>query len=1386
MKTKTVLSIIFMELFLCSHLFAATVVVNEASEEALRAAINKAVPGDVITFDTSIKQYIIIRSTLILTKPITIQGWENERITLEGSGCPLMDIACNGIINLQNLQLQNGFAKGEDGETLGTGGGGGAGIGGAVYVSTGILQCYGVWFINNRVEGGNGGGTQAQSNGGRGGNACRIGLGSGGAGGRGKELYYGTEGENGKYCSGGGGGAGQWTGVCNAAPGGAGGWAGGGGGGGGGDFTRADGGKGGEFGGDGGWGGLFWTNGGGGGGAGLGGAIFIDSNGGLVLDNCYFRGNIATGGKGSVNAKNGLGKGGAIFAKPNTLCNIYNTKLEVNSASDASGYGFVSNGRSDSIDVYGVVTSNPPTPTPTMTPTSTPTATITPTFTPTVTPTPWPDVVVSTLNDENDGPALGEGISLREAIQLISPSGEIHFSEKILPGTCTINPSLNTIIIDRDVKIVGPGIDSLIVNGNKMRVFFVKRGQLSLDGIRIVNGYSQGGDGGGGSAGAGGAAGMGGAIFVNKEASLKATNMVFENCGVQGGKGGDTNYDPWYAMNLGGDRPTTPETLIWLAGGGGGGIGGHGQNGNGQAWGMGRDPIKIHRRSGNGGQGWPLDGVVTGNSKMGGDGAGGGGSVELGNGGGNGGFGGGGGGSFVEGSGAGGFGGGGSAVILNVNDDPFSGYAIAFGRPNPGGMFGGNGYGLGGGGGSGLGGAIFVRENGTLYLDNCFFKNNFAKGGRGGLTNFLDIYPTPRRSNADDGQGKGGAVFIMDKTTAAIGHITFAGNVSGNGQGTGIRFDAQNDTHDVWGKMGAIYADTFPETIQLTANIPLSGTLAYYGTLLKQDFDLAVNDVNRNQILHKSKLVMNYFDNESSSEKAAQGQRAAMADQNNWAVFCDFSMLSKAIVEESSANQNKTPVFTMATYSGLRQFNENTIKVTPLDSYQAGVIARQINRYQEKNILVLADNSEYGLGILSALEKNPSVSINGKFLYTPGELAADPAKVQAAVDALVDSATSTSMGVIAGYAEDCNAFLKAVCQNPALLYHRWILTDGCIYPSAFNGLSMNYSQNNLFGITPGVAGFLDAAKKNIDFQYEKTYNQKPSWDAAYAYDAVCLCAEMINKISYPKPELLFEQIPYITFTGVSGMKRFDREGELISAVYDIKRVKNGEWVTLGQEKIDQPEPMAFGDYGPPVDTTETISEGFKQWLYGNDPAIGHFWGESFGGGEWKAQSIDMETGWNLIAYYEDTARGKNSDGTSFGFKEGNPYHLSFDMIRQNLIGAPDTGAILDINVYCVSRYYDSSGQENYNSTILTVKSFTFPDWPSEGEIRLDIPIVYNSPEVPKDSSRSMKDNLLYWDIQLMNNARQEIVLKKAWVWAAPPEDGGLPSIDTAVQEWSIF
>ena len=256
--------------------------------------------------------------------------------------------------------------------------------------------------------------------------------------------------------------------------------------------------------------------------------------------------------------------------------------------------------------------------------------------------------------------------------------------------TADVTMSSAVNYLNANVTIAGNG--HTLNGADAYRPFFVESGTVAINDLMITGGRAQGGDGAGFNSGAGGGGlGAGGALFVNAGANVTINNVAFDANSAVGGNGGGGYFD--------------------LGGGGGGGMLGDGSRG-GMSGGAGGGP--------NGGSA-DIDGL---------EGGGGGGGSFYGGSGANGGFGGGGGGGAYGATGSGGhggFGGGGGG----------SGSSSSGSSGGAGGTGGGSGgvgdsFGGGGGGGAGFGGAVFVRDGGSLTISGGSFSNGTIAGGSGG------------------------------------------------------------------------------------------------------------------------------------------------------------------------------------------------------------------------------------------------------------------------------------------------------------------------------------------------------------------------------------------------------------------------------------------------------------------------------------------------------------------------------------------------------------------------------------------------------------------------------------------------------------------------------
>ncbi|WP_287460225.1 hypothetical protein [Accumulibacter sp.] len=321
-------------------LFAAPAVATTfdvTDDASLRAALTAAGNGDVLSFAGNV---VVAGDDLpVIQKNLMIEG---NGFSLDGANARRGLFVYSGVVSIRDLTIQNARARGGDGGFLG--GGGGAGLGGALFVASGAdVSVSNVQLRTSTAIGGNGlpgggagggggmggfgavfGGGGGLGSGAFGGISSAVGLPGGpgialGAapGGRGSTVFTNIPGGPGGPNGGGGGGG-------SVVP------AGGGGGIGGGDAVGGSGGSGGFGGGGGGAGGAGGFGGGGGGGGGSGG---FGGGGGDRGAAGFGAGAGGAGGGGG-----GGGMGGAVFVmQGGTLAITGTLKLDGNSVVAGTG-----------------------------------------------------------------------------------------------------------------------------------------------------------------------------------------------------------------------------------------------------------------------------------------------------------------------------------------------------------------------------------------------------------------------------------------------------------------------------------------------------------------------------------------------------------------------------------------------------------------------------------------------------------------------------------------------------------------------------------------------------------------------------------------------------------------------------------------------------------------------------------------------------------------------------------------------------------------------------------------------------------------------------------------------------------------------------------------
>jgi len=127
-----------------SHVAHAAITVtntNDSGAGSLRQAIADASPGDTINFNLTYPATIILTSGhLTVDKSLTISGPGANQLTISGNDARrVFWVNTTGSVSLSDLTVRDGYARGGNGGEGWRSGGGGAGLGGGLFVNNGTV-----------------------------------------------------------------------------------------------------------------------------------------------------------------------------------------------------------------------------------------------------------------------------------------------------------------------------------------------------------------------------------------------------------------------------------------------------------------------------------------------------------------------------------------------------------------------------------------------------------------------------------------------------------------------------------------------------------------------------------------------------------------------------------------------------------------------------------------------------------------------------------------------------------------------------------------------------------------------------------------------------------------------------------------------------------------------------------------------------------------------------------------------------------------------------------------------------------------------------------------------------------------------------------------------
>jgi branched-chain amino acid transport system substrate-binding protein len=258
---------------------------------------------------------------------------------------------------------------------------------------------------------------------------------------------------------------------------------------------------------------------------------------------------------------------------------------------------------------------------------------------------------------------------------------------------------------------------------------------------------------------------------------------------------------------------------------------------------------------------------------------------------------------------------------------------------------------------------------------------------------------------------------------------------------------------------------------------------------------------------------------------------------------------SVAQAQVKVADEHKVPILLHYSWPDeiTQMHSDYVFRVSPFNSQIAQLIAPFIAEQGYKNVVVMAEDSSYGIGFSKALEKAGAASgFNVQTIVFPSDstdLSPELLKLKQGnqPDLLVVASVYQPMYLIPKQAGEVGLLpdtqILAGWDYPSWSEEFWPTVGeygkGILYPSFY---------------APQLT--LSELGQKFKEDYKAKYQSDPPIYAFYMYDEMMLLAEAMKKAGSSDPQKIAEVLKDIEFQGTTGMIKFDREDEADSPIWN--------------------------------------------------------------------------------------------------------------------------------------------------------------------------------------------------------------------------------------------
>lgn len=333
---------------------------------------------------------------------------------------------------------------------------------------------------------------------------------------------------------------------------------------------------------------------------------------------------------------------------------------------------------------------------------------------------------------------------------------------------------------------------------------------------------------------------------------------------------------------------------------------------------------------------------------------------------------------------------------------------------------------------------------------------------------------------------------------------------------------------------------------------PLTGEGATYGEATKQGLDLAAEEINGKGGIKEKEIKLIYEDSQIRPEPATNAIHKLITVNRVPVIIGAFGS-SVTLSIAPIAEKNEVVLFSgSSTADAIKNSGDYIFRNVPPNSAQGKTAAIfAVDKLKIKEAAILYINNDYGISLKKAFmevfnSKEGKILITENYNQGDRDFRTQLSKIKEKNPILI---------FYPGHYQESGLILKQARELG--IKSTFIGGDGSYSPELIK-IAGDVAEGSFYTLMGLGYGIMDEEIDRFIKAFERKYSVEPGVYSAYAYDALMIIVEAIEKGGYSSNEIKNALYSIKDFKGVTGITNFDEFGE-VDKLFAIYIVKGGKF-----------------------------------------------------------------------------------------------------------------------------------------------------------------------------------------------------------------------------------